>query len=274
MSLVIVKGKDLISPEKFRAKILLFALPGFGKTEFLGTACPGIGIAACETGQGNGLLTIADRDPDCVFPESVAELKLLPEVIAAGRLFADKGAVGLDSLSYMAHSFIKKEALRIKRTKGVDSGKRAAGVPELDDYGTMGNLTRDILDPILRLDKHVLVTATLKIKEPKEDEPGGILLIGPDLPGAMFTGSAAMFDVVMCGRSRTYLKDPKDAKSRVTDRYWLTYGDANYLVKCRCNSNGVPLLEKEEPYDPINGVGTFPTLLKKIVDRYAEGVEG
>jgi len=264
LSLTIYKGKQLIDPEHYKAKILLFAMPGFGKTEFLGTACPDLAVAACETGQGRGTLTIAHKDPDLVFPESVAEMKAIATAIKNGQLFKDKGVFAIDSLSYMARSFIKREALKIPRKMG-DSPKRQAGVPELDDYGVMGSLTRDILEPYLALDKHLLVTATLSIKEPKDDEPGGITMIGPDLPGQMFAGSAAMFDIVMCGKMRTFLKDPKDAKSKVTERYWITYGNANYLTKCRCNSEGVPLLAKEEPYDPQNGIGTFPALLAKIL---------
>ena len=271
MSLTIIKGKDLLDPSKLRLKMLVYALPGFGKTPFLGSACPNIGIAACETGHGRGTMSIAQLDPELVFPDNFTEMRAITQGIKAGTIFGNKTAYGIDSLSYMANSFIKDEALKVPRTKG-NSEKRAMGVPELDDYGTMGSLTRTLLHEILKLDKDILVTATLKIKEPSEDEPGGVTLIGPDLPGAMFAGSAAMFDIVMCGRTRTYLKDPRDAKSKVSERYWLTYGDGNYLVKCRCNNKGVPLLDREEPYDDTKGIGTFPLLKEKILQRYTAGM--
>jgi hypothetical protein len=91
----------------------------------------------------------------------------------------------------------------------------------------------------------------------------------------MFTGSAAMFDTVMCLKLRSKLRDPKDAKSRYTERYFVTAGDGKGLIaKCRCVIDGAPpLLDTEEIFDPATGTGTFPVLLKKVTERYAEYYE-
>jgi len=243
--------------------MLVYGLPGTGKTLFASTA-PNVGIAACETGHGQGLLTIADKGVEYVLPSSLAEF----EQICSGKLFQDKSSIALDSLSDMTRTFIKDAALAIPRARG-ESDKRKRGVPELDDYGIMAEITRKLLRNLLAQDKHVIVTATEKYDKPDPENGQGESLIGPDLPGQMFLGSTAMFDVVLRLRTRPALRDPKDAKTRYTQRYFLTQPDgAGSVVKCRLNKAGNPLLDKEEIFDPAAGVGTFVYLLEKILKGY------
>jgi len=237
---------------------------------------PDLGVIACETGEGNGLLSVATKNIDYVEPKTYAEL----EQVASGTVFKEKLSLGGDSLTDICNTLVKDYALSIPRQSG-NSPKRAMGVPELDDYGTMGELTRRVVRKFLDLDKHICFTAGLRMKEPDPGTGQGQFLLGPDLPGAMFTGSAAMFDTVMCLKVRSKLRDPKDAKSRYTERYFVTTSDGNGLIaKCRSVVSGLPpLLDAEELFIPKEqdpkgeGVGTFPALLKKITNTYAEHYE-
>lgn len=269
MALVIRNSKDLIDPEKLRLKILIYGLTGTGKTLWASTA-PDPGYLACETGSGNGVLTIADKAMDYAEPNSFADI----EEFCSGKPFANKKSLVMDSLSEVVKRFVKEAALQIPRSKGGDSPKRAKGIPELDDYGVMGELTRRL---ILKLDqcnpdKHIIVTATEKYDRAGPDDPPGTeSLVGPDLPGQMFLGAPAMFDLVIRLKTRQVLKNPADAKSRVTQRYLLTQPDGlGSIVKCRINSKTLPLIDKEEIFDPIAGLGTFDYIFKKIQDGYAK----
>jgi hypothetical protein len=273
MALQVKNSRDLIDPKNFKVKMLVYGLPGLGKTMFLSTAqqVGSLGIAACETGHGKGLLTIADAGIDYVEPVSYADF----EGLCSGKVFSDKLVLCLDSLSSMTKTFIKDYALSIPRSGRGDSPKRMQGIPELDDYGTMGELTRRLTAKLLERDQHIIVTATERIDKPDPtDGPEASFMIGPDLPGQMFLGSTAMFDFVLRLRGRPKLANEKDPKSRYTERYFITQPDGmGTIAKCRSNHLGVPLLDREEVFNLKTGQGTFPYLLKKIVDGYALGLE-
>ena len=271
MSLVIKNTKALLSPENFRLKILVYGLPGTGKTSFAASA-PNPGFGACETGHGDGLLSIADKGLDYVELANYPDLK----AFCQGQVFKDKATRVLDSLSDMARTHVKNYALSLPR-RGEDSPKRKAGIPELDDYGVMGETTRQLLRDLIQQGSHVVVTATEKYQLPDPERGITEVTIGPDLPGSMFLASPAMFDVVLRLRTRSKLRDPRDAKSRYTERYFLTENDGRgTIAKCRSNYSNKPLLDSEEIFDPASGVGTFDYMLKKILAGYArEGrVEG
>jgi len=273
LSLQIYRSRVLLDPAKFRFKVLLYGDAGLGKTEFLSGADDpkgALGIVACETGHLKGQLSVAHKDIDMVFPDNLSEL----ESVANGAIFKDKAAIGLDSLSYMNKSFIKDAALAIPR-RGVDSPKRAQGVPELDDYGTMAEMSRRILAKLLAMDKHIIVTATQKIISPNPENPSVTeTTILPDLPGALAFTCTAMFDFVLRLKTRQKLRDPKDAKSRYVERYWITQPDGQgTIAKCRSNEAGVPFLDREEVFDISDGRGTFPYFLKKILDNYQKGTK-
>jgi hypothetical protein len=249
--------------------VLLYGLPGVGKTSWIGTLPPeDTGIAACETGNGNGLLSIAEKGFDCVEPSDFNEL----EKFCKGDVFGKtKKILVLDSLSAMYKTMIKDAALKLPRQMG-DTEKRKAGIPELVDFGVMAELTRRLLNILIQSnpDKHIIVTATEKYDRPNEnDAPGTESLIGPDLAGQMFLGSAAMFDFVLRLRTRPKLRDPKDPKSRYGERYFLTQQESGTIAKCRSNARGVPLLDREEIFDQQTGAGGFPYLLDKILSGYA-----
>lgn len=264
MSLTIKRTKDLVTAENFRWKVLVYGLPGVGKTEWMAGA-EDIGVAASETGQGNGLLTVASKDIEYIEPENLREL----EAFCKGEVFKGKKARGLDSLTEMNNTFVKAAALAIPRTRG-ESAKRNKGVPELDDYGVMGEITRKLLRDLLALDAHIIVTATERYKGPDAETGQGETLIGPELPGQLFTGATAMFDTVLRLKTRQKLRDPRDAKSRYVERYFVTQPDGQgTIAKCRNSINGKPLLEKEEVFDPATGRGTFKYLLDKILAGYA-----
>lgn len=246
---------------------LVYGLPGVGKTTWIGTCPPAdTGIAACETGNGGGLLSIADKGFECVLPENLNEL----EKFCRGEVFPNKRVLVLDSLSSMAKTFVKDAALRIPRRAG-ESEKRRLGIPELDDYGSIGEMTRKIIQIIIGANptKHIICTATEKYDRPNENDPPGTeSLIGPDLAGQMFLGAPAMFDFVLRLRTRPKLRNPADAKTRYNERYFLTTQESGVIAKCRSNSRGVALLDREEIFDPSTGAGTFDYLLNKILKGY------
>lgn len=269
MSLVIKNTKSYIDPATFRLVALIYGLPGTGKTGWIGTLPPEeTGIAACETGNGKGLLTIADRGFECVEPDTLAEL----EKFCRGEVFPNKKCLVLDSLTAMAKTFVKDAALKIPR-KGGDSDKRKMGIPEIDDYGSIGEMTRKIIGLLINCNptKHIIVTATEKYDRPNEnDAPGTESLIGPDLAGQMFLGAPAMFDFVLRLRTRPKLRNPQDAKTRYSERYFLTQQESGTIAKCRSNSKGSPLLDKEEVFDLATGAGSFDAIVAKILKGYAD----
>lgn len=264
MAIAVSNAKALVRPDNLKLKVLIYSPPGFGKTLWAGSA-PNPGFAACETGHGGGLLTLAGMDVDYIEPNSLSDL----EAVANGLVFKDKETIVLDSLSAMARTFVKDSALAIPRTKG-ESLKRKAGVPELDDYGVMGEMTRRILNRLLDLDKHIIVTALEKIKLPDPETGQGEMIICPDLPGEMAVGSTGMFDFVFRLRSRQIMTRPGDAKSKMTQRYLLTANDGQgSIAKARSNKKGQSFLEKEIPIDLNTGAGLFPDILAKILAGYA-----
>jgi hypothetical protein len=249
--------------------MLVYGLSGTGKTLFASTA-PNPGFASCETGHGSGLATAADKGIDFVEPTSYADF----EAFCGGAIFKDKQTIVLDSLSHMTRTFIKDYALSIPRSRG-DSPKRRLGIPELDDYGTIGEVTRRLLNKLLGRDQHLVVLATEHISMPDPETGKGDTIIGPDLPGALKLASTAMFDLVLRLRTRPKLRDPKDPKSRYQERYFITDADGiGTLAKCRYGHNGKSFLDKEEIIDLQIGAGTFPYLLKKITDGYLAATKG
>jgi hypothetical protein len=96
----------------------------------------------------------------------------------------------------------------------------------------------------------------------------GDTLIGPDFAGQMFLGATAMFDIVLIGRTRNKLRDPKDAKSRYTERYWLTENQNGFIAKNRLSTEVGSFLPSELPYDIENNIGTFDDLLTRAKLAY------
>lgn len=267
MALTVKNSSALITPTGFKWKVLLFGLPGVGKTSWASGA-PNPGFVACETGHGKGLLSVAEKGLAYVEPSSYQDF----EEIAAGRVFADKDTIVVDSLTAMTRTFIKDYALTVPRGKG-ESKKRSMGVPELDDYGVIGEVTRRQLAKLLELDKHIIVTCLLRPyqeanpSENKEERPNG-----PDLPGQLFLASAAMFDTVMWLRNRPAVKkDPKTGQPlqppvRYNERFFQTEGDSKAIAKCRSVIDGKSLLFPEEVVDGARG--SWQDLFNKIIAGY------
>lgn len=258
--------KDLVSGTNLRLAVLIYGLPGVGKTDWA-TDSPSPGVLACETGHGSGQLTSADKGVDFVEPDNFQDIV----DFCAGKYFKDKQSLVVDSWSEVVKRYVKAAALQIPRARG-ESDKRKQGIPELDDYMVMGELTRKLLLNLLNNfpDKHIIVTATEKYdKAGPDDPPGTESLIGPDLPGQMFLGAPAMFDFVLRMRTRPALRDPKDAKTRYNQRYFITQPTGGIVAKCRANKGGKSLLDMEEVVDKETGQGSFNYILEKVMGGYS-----
>lgn len=269
MALVERNTRDLISPDNLKLKILMYSLHGCGKTTFLSTV-PDIAIGASETGHGNGLLGVATKGLTYAEINSYQDF----DEFCSGGFGRDKSALGLDSLSDVVKTHIKAKALSFPRKNG-DTPKRLAGVPEIDDYGVMGELTRKLLRKLIDQDKHIVVTSGLRIDRPDLESGQTETLIGPDLAGQMFLGSTAMFDLVLCCRTRSVLDDPKDAKSRRTEYYYITNSPGNGIIaKNRLGIKaGVSFLPQEVIFNPTKGEGTFDWMLNKAKAEFVKHLQ-
>jgi|SRR6266850_2391787 len=268
MALLVKNSKELIDPKNLLLKILLVAMPGFGKTSFLST-CPKVGIGVSETGHGRGLLSVAHYGLDYAEINSYEDF----DSFCSGAIFKDKETLALDSLSHIAKTFIKDKALSIPRLKG-ESFKRNAGVPEIDDYGTMAEYTRKLTKKFIDQPKHIVCTATLKIDKPDPEALQTEILVGADFPGQMFLGSTAMFDLVLLGRTETRLRDPKDARTRYSARYWLTSERGGFLAKNRLSVAKLgSFLPQQLDYDLEANTGTFDDILTRAKEAYNKFLE-
>jgi len=270
LALTFYNTRELISPEKLKLKILVHGLAGSGKTTFLSTAKSGnrvLKVGVCETGHGKGQLSVAQKGFLACDLNSYDKFDLF----CTGDGLQDADVAGLDSLSEMNKTFIKDKALSMPRKQG-DTAKRALGVPEIDDYGVMAELTRKLLRKLLDQDRHIIVTAGLRIDKPDPENGQTEMLIGPDLPGQMFLGSTAMFDIVLCLRTRSVLRNPNDAKSRYSERYFITENTGGVLAKNRLSvsDKGVSFLPSEVVFDQEKGTGTFDWFLTQAQNAYAK----
>lgn len=245
----------------------MYSLPGTGKTTWVGTCPPEeTGIAACDLGTGSGLLPISEKPFDYIEPANLSEL----EQFVKGKVFPNKKILVLDNLSTMARTIVKDAALSIPMSGG--ASRSQYGVAELRDYMVMAEIVRKTLILLINSnpDKHIIVTAHEKYDRPTEnDAPGTESLVGPELSGQLFTAAPSMFDFVLRLRTKSLLKNPSDPKSRYAQRYFQTNQMPGIIAKCRATVNKKALLDSEEVFDLESGAGSFPALLKKLVDGYS-----
>ena len=226
--------RDLFNRDS-RICMMLYAHPKRGKTTFGATmdaftkkyfGKPTLFIAV-EAGDGGGTMSIQNFDVDYVTPSTMEDLN---KIIAALASDTHYGGVVLDSASEYINRFLKPYALSMPYTKGVPAQTRAQGVPEQGDYQVMGERARIDFNKLINLSshadknirKHVLVTA---LEREKTDRNGGLVCVGPDLPGAMMQASSAMFQTVAAIELRTTVEpDPANPgkTKRVTRRILVT----------------------------------------------------
>lgn len=254
------ESSALVSAENLRWKVLLVGRPGTGKTSWLSTV-PGIGIAACETGHGSGILSVAHNNVKFVEPKNFTDFRSICLDTFEG--FRGLQAVGLDSLTYMTKTFIKDHVLANFPAKNrTEAMRRSAGVPTGFDYGDIASVTHGLLNPLLGQHKHVIVTC---LEKAVKNSDGDIIGIGPDLPGALADGAPALFDTVLYLKVRKVLRDPRDPKSVFYERYFVTANDGFHVGKDRNSSKFKSFLSYEEIFDPDRNLGTFPKLFEKIL---------
>lgn len=222
-------------------------------------------MAACETGHGSGLLSVAHAGVDYVEPKTFVDFRAL--CLGTFAPFQTKQTIALDSLTAMTKTFIKDHVLANFPAKNQrEMLRRQAGVPTGFDFGDIADVTRTLLNQLLAQDKNVIVTALEKITK---DDNGVITSIDPDLPGALGTSAAAMFDSVLFLKVRKALRDPRDPKSAYFERYFITASDGIHVAKDRNASNSKSFLNAEEVFDPSTNRGTFTTLFEKIAAGHA-----
>jgi hypothetical protein len=253
MALKIHNTSALTQNGNLRLKMLIYGPSGMGKTMFCSTAPKPI-VLACETGHGGGLLSVAGTGIDYVVPETYTDM----ELFCSGNGFEKYDTMVIDGMSYATDTIIKNHALTVPR-RGGESAKRAMGVPELDDYGTLAELERRLLARLLQNDKNIIVTCLMDFYQPAQggNDPKPEKSGGPDLPGSMRLGSSAMFDIVLKLHTQPKLRDPKNPGSRYYQRYWLTDTDGKYLAKSRVRNGVTNLFPTEVPFDLDSGEGTF-----------------
>jgi hypothetical protein len=271
MPLKLNNTRNLVDPLNLRLKVLLYGFPGCGKTSWMATGnAPEVNrkllAGVSETGHGRGLLSVAQAGFDFCELNSFNDF----EEYCSGVPAKGYDVIGLDSLSWANKTFIKDKALSMPRAKG-ESQKRALGCPELDDYGTMAELSRKLVQRLIDQPQHIIVTAGLRVDKPDADN-NGETLVGPDLPGQLFLGVSAMFDIVLCLRTRSLLRDPRDAKSRYTQRYFVTENTGGILAKNRLSvsDKGLSFLPTEVIFDKESGTGTFDWFLDKAKTEYTK----
>lgn len=266
MALQIKNTRDLLTQGNVKLKMITYSPSGFGKTEFAATA-PNPIFGACETGHGKGLLTVAQKGIPYVEIGTYEQL----ESFCSGDGLGPYDTIVLDGFSYATDTAIKTYALSVPRQRG-ESKKRLMGIPEMDDYGTMAELERRLLAKLLSLDKHIIITCLQDYYQPAEgngDMPRAEKIGGPDLPGMMRLGAAAMVDIVLRLFMRNALKDPKDAKSRYNERVWQTESDGKYLAKSRIRNGRLPVFPPEVVFDLDRNIGTFDWMLQQANKAYA-----
>lgn len=254
MSLTVKNSNTLA--ENYLPKIMVYGPPGVGKTDWSSTA-DNPGFLAVETGDGKGMMTLAGKGVDYIEPTTTADMDGFFN--DACPIFRDKATIVFDSISWFAKTAIKTRALAVGRTQG-SSEKRKLGIPEMDDYGTMGELTRDTLNRLLAMPKGVIVTAGLREKLPSMETGKGQHIIGPDLPGDMFLTSTGMFDMVFRMGVEMIVKDGQ----KVAQRYLTTQNDGTTIAKCRPGGSRVNILEPKLIIDIAKGINTVPDIVRKV----------
>jgi hypothetical protein len=238
-----------------KLKILIYGSPGTGKTTWCGGA-PRPLFAACETGVANGLLPLANR-PDVRYVE-VKSLKELDDFLKFAAADPDSDTVVLDSVTAMVQTFIRSAALAIPRRYG-DTDKRRAGVPELDDYGVMGELLRSRVHRLLEIDKHIIITALSKFREP-DAEKGVPAAMGPMLPGQAFEAVPGMMDHVF------YLETKRAVKDGKSEYYRIIHTDSPGVILAKTRISGV--LPPQLPWNGTDGSpGSFRSILRAIQEK-------
>jgi hypothetical protein len=253
MALKIQNTASLTTNGSFRFKGLIYGPAGMGKSLFCSTA-PNPIVLACETGHGGGLLSVSGAGIDYIVPETYSDM----ELFCSGHGLEKYDTLVIDGFSYAADTIIKNHALTVPR-RGGESAKRAMGVMELDDYGTLAELTRKLLARLLQNDKNILVTCLMDFYQPPQggQDPKPEKIGGPDMSGSMRLGSSAMFDIVLKLHTRPALRNPKDPSSRYYQRYFLCDTDGKYLAKSRLRNGNKSLFPTEVPFDLETGEGSF-----------------
>ena len=211
------------------------------------------------------MLSVAHTGVDYCEPKTFVDFRSI--CLGTFAPFQKKATVGLDSLTAMTKTFIKDHVLSNFPAKNQrEALRRQAGVPTGFDFGDIADVTRTLLNQLLAQDRNVVVTA---LEKTEKDDNGIVTAILPDLPGALGTSAAAMFDSVLYLKVRKVLRDPRDAKSAYYERYFVTASDGVHVAKDRNSSNSKSFLEAEEIFDPTNNRGTYAALFAKITAGHA-----
>lgn len=237
--------RNLLGPGT-RICALVTAPPKVGKTSFVaqldiltrkyrGKPCL---IIASEVAEGGGTMSLAGLDIDYVMPKSFQEMEGIVAQLATDQTY---GGVILDNATDWVARLVKPYILLMPNPKAAYAqAQRALGVPERSDYQVMGECARTQLNRLINLTnetvrpeyrKDLIVTA---LEKERFDDQGTTTAITPDLPGALASAIAAMFQSVMTIRVKQIVaKNPDGTPLRFNQRYLHVKADGMRITDDR-----------------------------------------
>lgn len=206
-------SKILKPADKDKIKMLVYGLPGTGKTYFSATS-PNPLIIDIE----NGTLSLArheeTKDTSILQYKSLQQLELLIKELQAGRLSQFETIV-IDSFSELQNRVLDSAL----------SGSSNPYLPTGPDYNVNTNTLRSIASRIFDLDRNIIITAHVK---EEHDQNTGRINVRPDLTPKLSNSLVRIFDII---GYMTMIRDKKD-KELITRRITFSSTD-NIIAKSR-----------------------------------------
>lgn len=249
-----------VSEREDFVKLLVYGLPGSGKTYLIGTAqdiesmSP---VLVIDIEGGTKTLRKQHPDIDVIRIKDVWDVKgrlvssawkQLQDVyddLKTGK--SQYKTVALDTLTE-AHSLSLSLAIEFNVEKAEAKGRdRDPEAPEQADWGRAGTMVRKMVRAFRDLDCHVIFTA--HEAELKDEKTGGIT-VQPSLPGKLAKEVPGYMDEVLYLYAKEEVID-KDTKKRGVVRKILTQPTGKYVAKDR--SDNMPLVLSDPTMEKIAG---------------------
>lgn len=267
--------KGLRSPTT-RVCTLIFAPPKFGKTDF----AAGLDeltqkyrgkrtlFIACESAEGGGTMSIADRDVPYVMPQTWGDMEQLLASLETDETY---GGIVLDNGTDYVNRIVKPHALAFPSKEKV-LGARIDGVPVRSDYQVMGENARNHFNKLVNLTsdkkperyrKDLIVTA---LEREKTDEQGILQYISPDFPGALQQVAPSIFQSVASITIKPKVTKLADGTTRRSAQRFLYCTEDGK----RISGDRTKMLIHEQPM--TNDDGTPRNAILEMYEKYLEGL--